>query len=97
MIQAIDVCVNPFFPEFKDKYSRLGYLEIPRAEAARKREKAGQSTDLLQSMDEAKSKWLVWSRFALRVPSTEKTASFPRTSLSPSLILIPNGFSASSE
>ena len=25
MIQAIDVCVNPFFPEFKDKYTRFGY------------------------------------------------------------------------
>ena len=54
MIQAIDVCVNPFFPEFKDKYSRFGYWKFLDGGAYQKAQQSWTVENLIQSMDEAK-------------------------------------------
>lgn len=52
MIQAIDVCVNPFFPEFRDQYARFGYWKFLRGGEYEKAQ-AGWTVDaLLKSMDE---------------------------------------------
>ncbi len=53
MIQAIDVCVNPFFPEFKDKYSRLGYWKFLGGSMLASAQKGWSVDELLRSMDEA--------------------------------------------
>jgi uncharacterized protein len=52
MMQAIDACVNPFFPEFRDKFERFGYWQFLRG-GEYKKAAAGWTVDaLLRSMDD---------------------------------------------
>ena len=84
MIQAIDVCINPFFPEFKDKYSRFGYWKFLDGGAYQKAQKSWTVEKLIQSMDEASVDGGLVA-FCASSPANGEDCFIPAASLKPIL------------
>ncbi len=85
MIQAIDVCINPFFPEFKDKYSRFGYWKFLDGGAYQKAQKSWTVEKLIQSMDEARVEMAGLVAFCASNPVNGEDCFIPAASLKPIL------------
>lgn len=92
MIQAIDVCVNPFFPEFRDKYARLGYWNFLGGSMLRRAKSGWKVEDLLCSMDEAKVEMAGLVAFCAANPSNGPDCFIPAEKLKPILDSHPQRF-----
>src|SRR6185437_9794193 len=53
MIKSIDVCVNPYFSKFKDKYLRPGFWKFLGPEWQKQAEKGWSEKELLSAMEQA--------------------------------------------
>ncbi len=53
MVKAIDVCVNPYFASFKDKYRRPGYWRFLGSEWTKRAEQGWSVDQLVLAMDQA--------------------------------------------
>lgn len=53
MVKAIDVCVNPFFPDFRKKYERFGYWKFLGPDWQKKAQQGWTAEGLIQAMDQA--------------------------------------------
>jgi predicted TIM-barrel fold metal-dependent hydrolase len=92
MIQAIDVCVNPFFPEFKDKYARLGYWKFLGGDVLRMAQKGWEVEALLQSMDAAHVEIAGLVAFCASSLSNGEDCFIPAERLKPFLEAYPKRF-----
>ncbi len=53
MTKAIDVCLNPFFPQFKDRYTRFGYWKFMGPQWVHDAQRGWSVDELVRRLDEA--------------------------------------------
>ncbi len=92
MIRAIDVCVNPFFPEFRSQYARFGYWSFLGGVLCQTAQKGWEVGSLLRSMDEANVEMAGLVAFCAASPRNGDDCFIPAEKIKPLLDLHPGRF-----
>lgn len=92
MIQAIDVCVNPFFTEFRDQYLRFGYWNFFGDNMLRTAQGGWKVDGLLRAMNEANVEMAGLVAFCAANPQNGADCFIPAEKLKPILDSHPQSF-----
>ena len=92
MIQAIDVCVNPFFPQFRNQYTRLGYWKFFGGSLHQMAQEGWDVELLLRSMDAANVEMAGLVAFSAANPVNGDDCFIPAEKLKPIIDSHPRRF-----
>ena len=92
MVKAIDICVNPYFAKFKDKYGRHGFWKFLGREWKERAAKGWSVEGLLQSMDEANVEMAGLVAFCASSPSNGEDCFITAEELKPVIDAHPSRF-----